>query len=99
MRRSRAFDAEAWRISGNDGGVNSWRASRHLMVNDLLAQGYLDGATRAEVLERLGAPDWKGSRDGEVFKYFLKPTIMDSVWLVIEFNEFGVVSSASVRIS
>ena len=53
MRRSRAFDAEAWRISGNDGGVNSWRASRHLMVNDLLAQGYLDGATRAEVLERL----------------------------------------------
>ena len=89
----RLFESSDWRLVGNE-------HHRVKMVEHLLWSGKLDGLTQAEVVELLG-PETQTTYFSEFDSvYWLGPERgilkLDSAWLVIDFDESGVVSNYKI---
>lgn len=101
----RGFDAVEWKTAGGrEIDAAGLQALRQEMVEDLLARRQLEGLSKAEVRELLGAPDWEGPRPdglGSFWTYFLgagrSALSFDSEQLTIQYDASEHVTAALVH--
>ena len=96
LLHERSFDAESWRAQ-QEYEIEKW-TPRQRMVDDLIDGGRLNGLTRAQVLELLGPPvdeDFPHGASSSDIHYHVGQErgflAIDSEWLLIDFDESGVV--------
>lgn len=101
----RGFDAVQWKTAGGrEISAQGLQALRQEMVEDLLARRQLEGHSKAEVRELLGAPDREGPLPhgpGSSWTYCLgagrSALSFDSEWLTIDYDTTEHVTAAAVH--
>jgi hypothetical protein len=91
------FDRAGWDAGGVD--ARDSRHRRHRMADSLVASHTLQGKTRAQIIELLGAPEASGISTWDM-SYLLGDErgfiSIDGEWLVLRFDPAGRVNQAAV---
>lgn len=100
-RTPKPFDGAYWKSSQPAGAVFRSHPERLRMLDDLLASGVLEGATRAEVEAYLGVPDYgiaSTHRGGpNAWVWYLDDGVLDPYVFEVSFDRSDRVDSACVR--